>query len=1808
MKKITMLCSLFLLLFASLASAQVTIGEGDDQTANGPFEPYYGYTYAQTIYTAQEINATGSITSLTWSYSGTSLLPNSQQMVVYLGHTTKNSFANNTDWESSTVLTQVYSGGITVTPPVAPATSSQVTITFTTPFAYNGTDNLIVAVEDNMAGYDSSADDFLNTAVSSYRTICYYSDSTNPTITSPPTANSLKALIPNIVLGGITQVCPNPTAGTSTSITTTSATLGWSQVGTAALWNVQYMPVGTALGSGTIINGVATNPLNVTGLTPSTLYQFYVQANCGTGVTSGWVGPYFFNTSCGVVTEFYQGFNNTGTALPDCYLKVGTTGTVNVSTNNGVTGNGLYMYSSSITNQGVFKTADVSNLGAGTHRLRFSLRSSSTTVGGVLHVGYLTDPLDPSTFVLLDEFSAPYANPANSAWQTFIFTPDAGTYSNHLALRHKGDPTTSFYVDDMYWEPIPSCVEPTFFAVDYTTPSSTALNLTWAATGSNFEIEYGPTGFVPGTGTVVTGVTASPYTLSGLTAATTYDIYIKTDCSSGGTSAYSLLTGPLSATTECDFVTSFYEDFESSPSATIFPTCWAKVGTQGSASINTTNGVAGSKGLYMFSSSTTNQAVVKSVGVSNLGAGTHRLRFKLRSSSTTTGGVLHIGYLTDPLDPSTFVLLDEYAAPFANPANSAYQTFIFTPDAGTYSNHLAFRHKGDPTASFYLDEVYWETIPSCVEPTTFAALNATSSSVDFSWIASGTNFTIEYGAPGFTPGTGTSVSNITGSPYTLTGLDPATTYDFYINTVCGTDSSLITGPVTAQTACVAVTEFFEDFESSTGVNVFPVCWGKVGTQGSASINTTNGLNGSKGLYMFSSSTTNQAVVNTIPVSNLGAGTHRLRFSLRSSSTTTGGVLHVGYLTDAADPSTFVLLDEFAAPFASPASSAYETFVFVPDAGTYSDNLAFRHKGDPTTSFYIDEVNWELLPTCTEPSDVIADSISDDELVISWTAPTTAPADGYVYYYSTMNTAPDASTVPSGTVAAGTTTATISGLTPSTTYYVWVQSVCDATSSSIWTSGGSFETECVTYAVPALEVFSTFLPDVCWKEATGGDLISGPASIGSALWGADGFANNGFSGAARINIFTTGKNDWLLSPKYSITDIGYELKFNVAATQYSQTGPLTTPWEADDFVEVLVSTGLNNWTILDTFNDTNVPTNAGQVENYDLSIYNGQEVRFAFRAVEGATNGGADLDFFIDNFEIRLVPTAPPACSANVTAVPDAACGNEATVISWDSSVGADGYYLTIGTTAGGSDVLDNEDVGSALSYDFVGTAGTTYYYSVAPFNIVGAATCSEMSFTTFATGCACTPVYTTGTSFGDLISNVVIVGTTLSNPTGSSTSGPSYTYYQGQPNYTATLQAGETYTLSVSTGSFGSQNMAVWIDYNDDLSFDASEKVGYTTTSIGGNSTGSFQITLDCNPPVGTHIMRVRDVYATSGNLIDPCISYSYGETEDYDVTVINPVACPAPSALMVDMMTTDSATLSWDAGCAEVIWDVYTVVAGSAAPDGTTTATGAGVVSPLVVTGLLPDVEYEFYVRADCDTNGESTWAGPYAFSTLATPPANDACSGATALVNGAVFADQEVVGTNLGATNGNAPAPGCGDYVGGEVWYQVTVPASGNLTIETNSNSDVITDTAMAVYSGDCTGLTLVQCDDDSSADGSFSMISLTNLTAGDVLYVAVWSYNNEEVGSFKISSYDSSLSSISFDNDSFSAYPNPVTDYLTVKNSTDISSVAVVNLLGQTVITKQLNATEGSIDMSSLTQGAYIVNVTVGDVTKSIKVIKN
>lgn len=77
--------------------------------------------------------------------------------------------------------------------------------------------------------------------------------------------------------------------------------------------------------------------------------------------------------------------------------------------------------------------------------------------------------------------------------------------------------------------------------------------------------------------------------------------------------------------------------------------------------------------------------------------------------------------------------------------------------------------------------------------------------------------------------------------------------------------------------------------------------------------------------------------------------------------------------------------------------------------------------------------------------------------------------------------------------------------------------------------------------------------------------------------------------------------------------------------------------------------------------------------------------------------------------------------------------------------------------------------------------------------------------------------------------------------------------------------------------------------------------------------------------------------------------------------------------------------------------------------------------------------------------------------------------------------------------------------------------------------------------------------------------------------------------------------------FDSANFTYHPNPVRDVLTIAYSSNITSVTVYNMLGQPVISQDVNALEGNINMANLADGTYIVNVTVGNASKTIKVIK-
>lgn len=471
--------------------------------------------------------------------------------------------------------------------------------------------------------------------------------------------------------------------------------------------------------------------------------------------------------------------------------------------------------------------------------------------------------------------------------------------------------------------------------------------------------------------------------------------------------------------------------------------------------------------------------------------------------------------------------------------------------------------------------------------------------------------------------------------------------------------------------------------------------------------------------------------------------------------------------------------------------------------------------------------------------------------------------------------------------------------------------------------------------------------------------------------------------------------------------------------------------------------------------------------------------------------------------------------------------------------------------------------------------------------------------------CYCMPTYTNGKTDGDLISNIVITGTSLANNTGTAPVNPAYTLFTGQPNYTATLFPGVLYEINVTVGTYQQQNIAVWIDYNDDFVFAPEERVGYTLTEIGSNETGTFSILLDCTAPAGMHRMRVRDVWNTEAATIDPCANYGYGETEDYDITIEGFTGCIAPFGTAVNNINTISALLSWETGCGHLSWDVYVGPAGGGLP---ANPSYNNILSPFLVTGLQPFTDYEFYVRANC-ANGISDWSEATLFTTLPLAVPNDECINATPLIPGGTFEEHAVVATNVGATKSvGAPAPTCAVFgFGGDVWFSTVVPADGNITIETQADpGSPVLDTGLTVFSGDCAALTSLGCSDDIGTT-SFSRLSLTGLTPGATIYARVWEYANDTYGTFQVSAWNTALSSNTFEVNKLHYFPNPASDMLTVSYAYPIQKVTVFSVLGEAIYSAQFDSNEIQLPVRHLAAGTYWLKIESNDQIHTVPFIK-
>ncbi len=311
---------IYLILLATLLSmqllAQVSIGTGTNtSTYNGPLNPFYGYSYYQTIYTADMINASGDIIGLKYTMADENEIPNSDDNLdVWIGHTQKSSYNSSSDWIDVSTLTQVMTDGS------LNKVGQDIIITFSEAFTYNGTDNLVIAINAKEPGYDADSNKFYYSGESDDPKVCMYKniDGSVIDIDSPTLTGTQSPYYANVTLFGITQGCPYPTELNASEITTNSAQLSWTENGTATTWNIKYGEAGFSDEQANVLTGITDNPYTLNGLSYGTNYEFYVQADCGSENVSPWQGPFQFTTNClDVFTPAYVA--PLTTSLPNCW-------------------------------------------------------------------------------------------------------------------------------------------------------------------------------------------------------------------------------------------------------------------------------------------------------------------------------------------------------------------------------------------------------------------------------------------------------------------------------------------------------------------------------------------------------------------------------------------------------------------------------------------------------------------------------------------------------------------------------------------------------------------------------------------------------------------------------------------------------------------------------------------------------------------------------------------------------------------------------------------------------------------------------------------------------------------------------------------------------------------------------------------------------------------------------------------------------------------------------------------------------------------------------------------------------------------------------------------------------------------------------------------------------------------------------------------------------------------------------------------------------------------------------------------------
>lgn len=724
---------------------------------------------------------------------------------------------------------------------------------------------------------------------------------------------------------------------------------------------------------------------------------------------------------------------------------------------------------------------------------------------------------------------------------------------------------------------------------------------------------------------------------------------------------------------------------------------------------------------HFGSSSNTEDAVLESASFDASQAGGYQLSFdnQFRSISGATSGAgtptIEVWDGTSWVTVATFPMGTDEGYP--NPAN--HKSIDITAAAGG-SNVAKVRFhwvNGSWDWWWAIDNVKIERI-TCAAPTALAVTNIGSSTADISWTASATppanGYEYYYSTSSTTPTTTTSASGAVGAGVlttSLSGLSANTQYYVWVRSLCSaTDTSDWSASTTFTTLPApqvpATLPYSDDFTTSsadwtmlngTEINQWYI--------GAATGNSGNSLyvsddGGTTNDYSIGDASVVHAYRDIILPA--GSNPFKLQFDWQSIGEDGWDFFRVWLV-----PHTYVPVPgseissgagqlqfggDFSDENASPPSWTTTSFIIPDSLAGDTVRLVFEWQNDgsggTSPGAAIDNVNVTEI-SCSAPTAVTSGNVTNAAADISWTAPSTAPADGYQYYYSISSTAPSSATPASGSVGVGITTAGLTTLTANTQYYVWVRSICSAADTSDWAGGISFTTLCNAEAIPYVAPLATVsTPDVPSCMST--ELIN----TSGTEWYTSNAPGSGFTENTLVSTFTDpgdgAVDSWVYTNGLLLTGgIAYQLHYRYGNNSISYSEKLEVKYGTSPAVSSMTTLLTDHSDINDAVpHDTMVLFTPAATGTYYIGFH--------------AYSDEDQYRLYLDSISVSLVPcdSAIALTATNITST--------SADLSWSGAAGQ--YTLEYGSAGftpgtgtfvsvtGNTYILNNLDPNGAYDY------------------------------------------------------------------------------------------------------------------------------------------------------------------------------------------------------------------------------------------------------------------------------------------------------------------------------------------------------------------------------------------------------------------------------------------------------------------------------------------------------------------------------